>query len=202
MQDARDERPNVVSRLLLHHMERKHPGQSPVCGGARLQRYHELVLLHAELLHDSLRKAQEYRFFDSTTTIALEWTQTAFDDSNWNVAVPESVTMQPRGSQYFRKPFNGVADMAAYEIQLKFEYGIIAYINGKEVFREHMPAPESGVITPSTPSSGSFATPAFHGVIRPALEVSVVSSNVLAVELHFSSLTAALLFLNGCTSLP
>ncbi|KAM7453605.1 hypothetical protein BLSTO_05646 [Blastocystis sp. subtype 1] len=110
--------------------------------------------------------------------------------------------MQPRGSQYFRKPFNGVANMAAYEIQFQFEYGIIAYINGKEVFREHMPAPESGVITPSTPSSGSFATPAFHGVIRPASEVSVVSLNVLAVELHFSSLTAALLFLNGCTSLP
>ena len=95
--------------------------------------------------------------------------------------------MQPRGSQYFRKPFNGVANMAAYEIQLQFEYGIIAYINGKEVFREHMPAPEFGVITPSTPSSGSFATPAFHGVIRPASEVSVVSSNVLAVELHFST---------------
>ena len=183
MQDARDERPNVVSRLLLHHMEQKHPEQSPVCGGARLQRYHELVLLHAELLHDSLHKTQEWRFFDSTTTIASEWTQTAFDDSNWNVAVPESVTLQPRGSQYFRKPFNGVANMAAYEIQLKF----IAYINGKEVFREHMPAPESSVITPSTPSSGSFATPAFHGVIRPTSEVSATSSNVLAVELHFSS---------------
>ena len=95
--------------------------------------------------------------------------------------------MQPRGSQYFRKPFNGVAIMAAYEIQFQFEYGIITYINGKEVFREHMPAPEFGVITPSTPSSGSFATPAFHGVIRPASEVSVASPNVLAVELHFSS---------------
>ena len=183
MQDALDEQSDVEPRLLLHHMERKHPGQSPVCGGARLQRYHELVLLHAELLHDSLHKAQEWRFFDSTTTIALEWTQTAFDDSNWNVAVPESVTMQLRGSQYFRKQFNGVAIMAAYEIQLKF----IAYINGKEVFREHMPAPEFGVITPSTPSSGSFATPAFHGVIRPASEVSATGSNVMDVELHFSS---------------
>ena len=91
--------------------------------------------------------------------------------------------MQPRCSQYFRKPFNGVANMAAYEIQLKF----IAYINDKEMFREHMPAPESGVITPSTPSSGSFATPAFHGVIRPASEVSAASPNMLAVELHFSS---------------
>ena len=187
MQDARDECPGVEPRLLLHYLERKHPKQSPACGAARLQQYHALFLLHAELLHDSLRKAQEWRFFDSTTTIASEWTQTAFDDSNWNYAVPESVTMQPRGSQYFRKQFNGVADMAAYEIQFKFEYGIIAYINGKEVFREHMPAPESGVITPSTPSSGSFATPAFHGVIRPASEVSVASSNVLAVELHFSS---------------
>ncbi|KAK8831754.1 hypothetical protein WA577_001813, partial [Blastocystis sp. JDR] len=113
--------------------------------------------------------------------------------------------MQPRGSQYFRKPFNGVANMAAYEIQLKF----IAYINGKEVFREHMPAPEFGVITPSTPSSGSFATPAFHGVIRPASEVSATTALLflngctsLPERLHFSSLTAALLFLSGCTSLP
>ena len=95
MQDARDERPNVVSRLLLHHMEQKHPEQSPVYGAARLQQYHALLLLQAELLNDSLRKTQECRFFDSTTTIALEWTQTAFDDSNWIVAVPESVTMQP-----------------------------------------------------------------------------------------------------------
>ena len=187
MQDALDECPGVEPRLLLQYLERKHPEQSPVYGGPRLQQYHALLLLHTELLNDSLRKAQEWRFFDSTTTIASEWTQTAFDDSNWNVAVPESVTMQPRGSQYFRKPFNGVANMAAYENQFQFEYGIIAYINGKEVFREHIPAPEFGVITPSTPSSGSFATPAFHGVIRPASEVSVVSSNVLAVELHFSS---------------
>ena len=183
MQDALDECPGVEPRLLLHYLERKHPEQSPVYGGPRLQQYHALLLLHAELLNDSLRKTQEWRFFDSTTTIASEWTQTAFDDSNWNYAVPESVTMQPRGSQYFRKQFNGVAIMAAYEIQFQFEYGI----NGKEVFREHMPAPESGVITPSTPSSGSFATPAFHGVIRPASEVSATSSNVLAVELHFSS---------------
>ena len=183
MQDARDECPGVEPRLLLQYLELKHPEQSPVYGGPRLQQYHALLLLRAELLNDSLREAQECRFFDSTTTIASEWTQTAFDDSNWNVAVPESVTMQPRGSQYFRKQFNGVAIMAAYEIQLKF----IAYINGKEVFREHMPAPEFGVITPSTPSSGSFATPAFHGVIRPASEVSAASPNVLAVELHFSS---------------
>ena len=183
MQDARDEQPGVEPRLLLHYLELKQPEQSPVYGGPRLQQYHALFLLHAELLNDSLRKTQEWRFFDSTTTIASEWTQTAIDDSNWNVAVPESVTMQPRGSQYFRKPFNGVANMAAYEIQLKF----IAYINGKEVFREHIPAPEFGVITPSTPSSGSFATPAFHGMIRPASEVSAASPNMLAVELHFSS---------------
>ena len=95
MQDARDECPGVEPRLLLHYLELKHPRQSPVYGAARLQRYHALLLLHAEQLHDSLRKTQEWRFFDSTTTIALEWTQTAFDYSNWNVAVPESVTMQP-----------------------------------------------------------------------------------------------------------
>ena len=87
MQDARDECPGVEPRLLLHFLELTHPEQSPVCGATRLQQYHALLLLHTELLNDSLRKAQEWRFFDSTTTIASEWTQTAFDDSNWNVAV-------------------------------------------------------------------------------------------------------------------
>ena len=138
MQDALDECPDVEPRLLLHCLERKHPGQSPVYGAARLQRYHALLLLHAELLNDSLRKAQEWRFFDSTSTIASEWTLSAFDDSAWNYAVPESVTMQLRGSHYFRKQFSGLPDMAAYEIQIKYRYGIIAYINGKEIFRENM----------------------------------------------------------------
>ena len=148
MQDALDECPGVEPRLLLHYLERKHPRQSPVYGAARLQQYHALLLLHAELLNDSLRKAQECRFFDSTTTIALEWTQTAFDDSNWNVAVPESVTMQPRGSQYFRKQFNGVANMAAYEIQFKFEYGIIAYINARRCSVSTCPPRSSASLRP------------------------------------------------------
>ena len=148
MQYARDEQPGVEPRLLLHYLERKHPGQSPVYGGPRLQQYHALLLLQAELLNDSLRKTQECRFFDSTTTIALEWTQTAFDDSNWNVVVPESVTMQPRGSQYFRKQFNGVANMAAYEIQFKLEYGIIAYINARRCSVSTCPPRSSASLRP------------------------------------------------------
>ena len=78
--------------------------------------------------------------------------------------------------------------MAAFELQLNYRYGVVAYINGVEVYRDNM---ADGEPTSSTPATGSYTTYTFHGVIRPANEVTV--SSVLAVEVHPVDLTTSVI---------
>ncbi|KAK8824718.1 hypothetical protein WA556_003868 [Blastocystis sp. ATCC 50177/Nand II] len=87
------------------------------------------------------------------------------------------------GTQYFRKQFAGITDMAAYEARFNYRYGIVAYMNGVEIFRDHMP---EGAVTPGTGSTGAYDAYEYHGVIRPAGEAEG-TNNVLAVELHFAN---------------
>lgn len=48
---------------------------------------------------------------------------------------PRSVST---GVEYLRKSFVGIANMAAYELALNDRYGIAAYINGVEVYRDNL----------------------------------------------------------------
>ncbi|KAM7458451.1 hypothetical protein BLSTO_00803, partial [Blastocystis sp. subtype 1] len=133
-------------------------------------------------LYYPIMKTQEWKTFASTSSIASDWTGLNFGDSNWTPATMGSAPAMS-GTQYFRKTFTGIADMAAYEFDFNYRYGIIAYVNGMEIYRDHMAA---GTVTPSTSSSGAFNAYEYHAVIRPASEV-IVGNNVLAVELHFPS---------------
>ena len=133
-------------------------------------------------LHYPIMKTQEWKTFASTSSIASDWNTVGFGDSNWTAATMGSAPAM-NGTQYFRKTLTGIADMAAYEYRFNYRYGIIAYVNGVEIYRDHMP---TGAVTPSSPSSGSFNAYEYHGVIRTAGEV-IVGNNVLAVELHFPS---------------
>ena len=133
-------------------------------------------------LHYPIMKTQEWKMFASASSIASDWTALNFGDSNWTPTTMGSAPAMS-GTQYFRKTFTGIANMAAYEYRFNYRYGIIAYVNGVEIYRDHMPA---GTVTPSTSSSGSFDAYEYHGVIRTAGEV-IVGNNVLAVELHFPS---------------
>ena len=133
-------------------------------------------------LYYPIMKTQEWKTFASTSSIASDWNTVGFGDSNWTPATMGSAPAMS-GTQYFRKTFTGIADMAAYEFDFNYRYGIIAYVNGAEIFRDHMAA---GAVTPSSYSSGAFNDYEYHAVIRPASEVTV-GNNVLAVELHFPS---------------
>ena len=133
-------------------------------------------------LYYPIMKTQEWKTFASTSSIASDWTGLNFGDSNWTPATMGSAPAMS-GTQYFRKTFTGIADMAAYEYDFNYRYGIIAYVNGVEIYRDHMAA---GAVTPSSSSSGAFNAYEYHAVIRPSAEVTV-GNNVLAVELHFPS---------------
>ena len=137
-------------------------------------------------LYYAIAKNQQWKAFSSTTTIDTAWMSPSFSDGEWQDATLGSFETSLTGTQYFRKHFTSIADMAAYELQMNYRYGIIAYLNGKEIFRDHMPA---GAVTPATLSDGAFPSTAFYGVIRPASEM-VVGDNVLAVELHFPAVVS------------
>ena len=130
-------------------------------------------------LYYPIMKGETWRMLSSSSSIASDWTAVAFADASWQEVSSNTTTAS--GSQYFRKHFASIANMAAYELQLNYRYGIVAYVNGVEVFRDHMP---EGAVTPATLSDGAFDAYGFYGTIRPAGEIEGADS-VLAVELHF-----------------
>ena len=73
-------------------------------------------------------------------SITAGWTAYSFSDSTWTDVELGSVTTSVSGAQYFRKQFVGLSSMAAYDVRLNYKAGVIAYINGAEVYRDNMPA--------------------------------------------------------------
>ena len=122
----------------------------------------------------------------SSGTVADSWTSLSFDDSQWATVDLSNPTVETSGTQYFRKTFTGLANLAAYEVRFKFQYGIVAYLNGNEIFRDNMPA---GAVTPTTPASGGYATANYYGVIRNGAEMN--GAGILAVELHYTEAAPA-----------
>ena len=116
-----------------------------------------------------------------TTSPSGSWTEYNFEDGSWSEVTLGSVSSSVSGTQYFRKQFTGLASMAAYDVRLYYKVGVVAYINGAEVYRDNMP---SGTVTSTTYASGHHDDLAYRGFIRPGAEVSS-SQSILAEELHF-----------------
>ena len=84
------------------------------------------------------------------------------------------------GTQYFRKQLWGLAT-SAIEFRLTYQYGVVIYLNGVEIARDHMP---EGPITPTTPATGSYPSSGEHGFIRNAYDWGTVSNPAFCVEIH------------------
>ena len=130
-------------------------------------------------IHYAIKRFEKWRVTDQFSN---NWMQPSFQDSAWNEETLGSVTHTYTATQYFRKSFTGVADRAAYEVRMNYRYGVVAYINGAEVFRDNM---QEGPVSHDTSASSSYVEASMHGFIRPGSEVS--GNTVLAVELHFTS---------------
>lgn len=129
-------------------------------------------------LYYAIKKTELWKMKSSSVTGT--WTEYSYNDADWSSVTLGSVTATA-GPHYFRKTFTGLANMAAYELSMNYRYGIVAYINGAEIFRDNMP---EGVPSSSTPASGSYTAVEYRGIIRPGTEAANAQS-VLAVEIHF-----------------
>ena len=136
-------------------------------------------------LYYAISKNAEWKISNS---FSAEWRTFAFDDSTWSAAVfsPTPIT----GTQYLRKQFIGIPNMAAYEARILYQYGIVIYMNGVEVYRDNMP---TGPITNETLATGGYPNTDYHGFIRSGLEVAE-ANGILAIELHFMQPAATLEF--------
>ena len=131
-------------------------------------------------LYQPITTASSWKFISGTVT--GNWYESSFSDSTWTTeTLGSSTTVTSGGPQYFRKTFSGLADMAAYELSMKYKYGIVVYMNGIEVYRDNMP---DGAISSSSVATGSYTTLEYRSYIRPGNDVAN-SNCLIAIELHF-----------------
>ena len=159
-------------------------------------------------LYSPINKNEPWKY---TINLSGNWKEYSFDDSTWTDYMAGGEAVVGQGVQYFRRQFTGVDNMAAFELQLNYRFGVVAYINGAEVYRDNMP---DGEPTSSTVATRSYSFYDYHGIIRSANEVTV--SSILAVEVHpvdlstsvfiqfdgFISLMAGLSSSNNCFVVP
>lgn len=144
-------------------------------------------------LYSPIHKNAAWRF---SSNFQANWNQFSFDHNSWTEMTLGSTSQQAAGTQYFRKAFAGVTGMAAISAQFLYSHGIVAYINGVEIFRDNMPAGEP---FQTTLASGSYTVADYHGVIRPSSDAESAQS-VLAVELHFVDATSRAIDFNAFLS--
>ncbi|KNB41579.1 hypothetical protein JH06_5160 [Blastocystis sp. subtype 4] len=159
-------------------------------------------------LYSPINLGSDWKYKNGVTG---NWKDVNFPDSDWTSVTLGISAQSAPGTQYFRKTFEGINDMAAFELQMKYRYGVVAYINGNEVYRDNMP---DGEPSSSTLASGEYNSFDYHGIIRSAQPVT--QSSVLAVEIHpltsdyqeiiqfnsFLSLFAGLSTQNNCYVAP
>lgn len=142
-----------------------------------------------------------WKFFRGTDAVsdpADAWKETSFDDSSWETGDSgfgygdgddATILDDMEGSYvtvYIRKEFS-VSPLSLDEIvQLVIDYddGFIAYLNGREIARRHMP--DGSATRTTTASSHEAGTPEMI-VLGTAGDLLNDGSNLLAIEGHNSS---------------
>ena len=130
-------------------------------------------------LYSPIHKGSLWKFTNGATST---WKEYSFVDTTWTDYTPGGASIVSTGTQFYRKQFAGIPNMAAIEVQFKYRYGILAYINGVEVFRDNLP---QGEIASDASASGSYVTADYHGLIRSS-SIAQTQESILAVEIHLS----------------
>ncbi len=153
-----------------------------------------------------------WKYLDNGTNQGTAWRATAFNDGTWSSGNAElgygdggEATVVSYGSNasnkyrttYFRKAFS-VSDPASYStftLGLLRDDGAVVYLNGIEVARSNMP---TGTIDyrklASSAVSGTNESTFYSFTLNPSSFVS--GNNVLAVEVHQSSVSSSDLSFN------
>lgn len=136
-------------------------------------------------LYTPIHKGETWKY---ATTLQTGWNTLTFQDTTWTESSGQ-ITVSSI-TYYTRKSFTGIANLAAVELGAFYRDGLIAYINGEEVWRDNMP---SGEVTASTPASGGYTESQFRKVIRNGA-ILTASTGVVAIEYHAVSSQSVFVF--------
>ena len=131
-------------------------------------------------LYSPITTNQDWKFYQGD--MASNWNEYDFDDSTWTILPYEAVIPLENSTQFYRFSFTGLPSIAAYEVRFNYRLGVIAYLNGREIYRDNLP---SGDITGSTLATGSYEVYQYRGVIRNGIEAE--GECVLSVSIHHTS---------------
>lgn len=130
--------------------------------------------LHTPILKNStwvLLSGREFHWVD------LEWNEGSQSEySAWEIPSVSSSDFL-----FVRKTISLPSrEMAAFEIQIKYKDGVIAYVNGYEVLRDNM---KTGYVAATARNAGSYPSYAYRGAIRNGGELGSMLC-VVAIEIH------------------
>ena len=115
------------------------------------------------------------------TTIPSGWNTVSFTESDWTVLSDSSRPTTSSTIVLFRNAFS-LSDKTGYhgvELRIKAHWGIIAYLNGQEVYRVHV---SSGELTPTSTNVGGSASTLWRSIVVPMSAIQT-GNNVLAVAI-------------------
>ena len=130
-------------------------------------------------------------------SVPKDWKESWFDDSSWKKIRLGNHSNLYNGTHYFRSQFYSIPSSSSYELQLLYQYGAIIYINGIEIFRDHLP---DGLILETTLSTDYYDQLDYHGIIRPTSDFTS-SVIVLCIEEHFPDISNHAITMNYWLSL-
>lgn len=133
-----------------------------------------------------------WRYLDTGVNQGTAWRAPSFDDNNWlsgpakfGAGDPATTPISIRTTVYFRNTFVVTNRAAATNLAFRVlrDDGVVAYLNGVEIFRMNMPTnPIFYVTVPTTAIGGTNESHYFPTNINNALLRD--GTNVLALELH------------------
>jgi hypothetical protein len=146
-------------------------------------------------------RESHWSYWDAGGDLGTSWRSRLFDDHDWRTGrgvfgygedyVRTQVSFGPNPgakhvTTYFRKKFvvENPTTIAFMRASLKYDDGLVIYLNGAEVERRSMPA---GDITAATPALDHEAHDVFELSSWSAQHLLVAGTNVLAVEVHQAS---------------
>lgn len=148
-------------------------------------------------------RGSTWRFLDSGANLgATQWTALTYPDTTWKSGPAQLgfgdgdeqtlVKSNAQVTTYFRRTFT-VEDPAVYSnltLGLLRDDGGVVYLNGTEVFRSNIRAGAIDYLTLATNALAADETSMFYTNVVPASTL-VTGTNVLAVEIHQSSVTSS-----------
>jgi hypothetical protein len=154
-----------------------------------------------------VKEGDTWKYTIPSAALPVNWNATNFNDAAWlqgpggiGYGDNDDSTVTPAGtvSVYMRRSFNVVDSTAIKSMILNMDYddGFVAYLNGVEIARDNMPA---GTPAYNTLASGEHEAVMYSGGLAPAFTITAPTfsallkngPNVLSIEVHNVSSTSS-----------